>query len=51
MCEHSTISVTSLPEVFNTSRIPWILPDNADENSLMETIDRCQSKALRYIVK
>ena len=51
MCEHSTICITSLPKVFNTSRKAWILPDNADENALMETIDRCPSKALKYIVK
>ena len=51
MCIHSGICVTNLPEVFDTSRRPWILPDNADDKRLMEVIDRCPSKALKYILK
>lgn len=36
-----------LPEVFGTQRRPWILPDAADPERVVEVVGRCPSGALR----
>ncbi|MDO5018162.1 MAG: (4Fe-4S)-binding protein [Lagierella massiliensis] len=50
-CEHAGFCVQGAPEVFDINRRPWIMPENATEEKIMEVIDRCPSKALRYELK
>ncbi|QIK57847.1 hypothetical protein G7059_08360 [Erysipelothrix sp. HDW6A] len=51
ICQHSGICVKGLSEVFDLNRKPWIIPDNATEEALINLIDSCPSGALQYIVK
>jgi uncharacterized Fe-S cluster protein YjdI len=47
-CQHSTECVRGLPQVFDTKARPWIAPDGATADELVEAIDRCPSYALGY---
>lgn len=49
MCTKSANCVLGNPDVFDTSRKPWILPDNDKTGNVKEVIDRCPSEALLYI--
>lgn len=49
MCIHSARCVNGNPDVFNTQRRPWVLPDHAKASSVAETINTCPSGALKYI--
>jgi CDGSH-type Zn-finger protein len=50
VCAHVGICVRGLPEVFNVKKRPWIEPERADVDSLIELIRRCPSGALSYTV-
>ncbi|GAA0980114.1 (4Fe-4S)-binding protein [Nocardiopsis tropica] len=47
-CRHAAECVRGLPEVFDTARRPWIRPDGATAERLVEVVRRCPSGALRY---
>ncbi|MEU3606392.1 (4Fe-4S)-binding protein [Streptomyces sp. NPDC035033] len=47
-CLHAAECVHGLPEVFDPSRRPWVLPDAAPVERVAEVIRRCPSGALRY---
>ena len=47
-CFHSEICIKNLPGVFDTNRKPWIIPANADSQSIIKTIEKCPSGALSY---
>jgi uncharacterized Fe-S cluster protein YjdI/CDGSH-type Zn-finger protein len=47
-CLHAARCVAGLPEVFDTKRRPWILPDGAPAARVAEVVRRCPSGALRY---
>lgn len=49
ICTHSANCVKGSPEVFDTKRRPWVLPDNASANEVAKVIDTCPSGALKYI--
>lgn len=51
LCEHAAKCVGNSPEVFDTKRKPWILPDNAGPDEVENTIKLCPSGALQYIRK
>ena len=46
VCRHAAECVRGLPTVFNTSRRPWILPDGAAPERVVEVVGRCPSGAL-----
>jgi uncharacterized Fe-S cluster protein YjdI len=51
VCQHSTIcwkKATGLPEVFNPMIRPWIKPENATTQSIIEQVKKCPSKALSF---
>lgn len=48
LCEHSGICVQMLPQVYNPKDRPWIKPENATTEELINQIDKCPSKALTY---
>jgi CDGSH-type Zn-finger protein/uncharacterized Fe-S cluster protein YjdI len=47
-CIHAAECVRGLPEVFDSTRRPWITPDGAAAERLAEVIRRCPSGALHY---
>jgi uncharacterized Fe-S cluster protein YjdI len=50
-CIHSTIcwkNTTGLPEVFNPRERPWIKPEMAATEKIIEQINKCPSGALTY---
>ena len=51
MCIHSTIcwkNATGLPTVFNLREKPWIKPEAAATDKLVEQVNKCPSGALSY---
>jgi len=48
-CSASGRCIQALPLVFRQGGQPWIQPDNADVPSIIETIRRCPSGALRCV--
>lgn len=48
VCRHAGECVRGLPEVFDTKRKPWILPDAAPAERVAEQVRRCPSGALGY---
>lgn len=50
-CVHSTIcwkKMTGLPEVFNPMERPWIKPEGASTERIVEQVKKCPSGALSY---
>lgn len=47
-CTHSANCVKSLPQVFKPKEQPWIKIDEAQTETLVETVERCPSGALSY---
>lgn len=50
-CVHFAECVRGLPEVFDTTRRPWIQPDQATADRVAEVIRRCPSGALHYVLE
>lgn len=51
LCIHSTIcwkKATGLPEVFNPSERPWIKPEGASSEKIINQVEKCPSGALTY---
>lgn len=46
VCRHAAECVNGLPAVFDTKRRPWISPDGATVDAVVETIRRCPTGAL-----
>ncbi len=47
-CIHSAMCLDALPEVFDTSRLPWVDVTAADADLIAGAIRRCPSGALSY---
>ncbi|WP_326757479.1 (4Fe-4S)-binding protein [Streptomyces phaeochromogenes] len=47
-CLHAAECVHGLPEVFDTTKRPWIQPDESTAERLAEVVRRCPSGALQY---
>ncbi len=50
-CIHSAHCVHSLPKVYDPKAKPWIKPENASEEELIDQINKCPSGALTYYIK
>lgn len=48
ICQHAGICVKMLPEVYHPNERPWVKPENATTQQLIEQINRCPSGALTY---
>ncbi len=48
LCIHAAECVSGLPEVFDTSKRPWIDPTQAEAAAIAEVIQRCPSGALQF---
>ena len=51
ICAHAAACVTGLPAVFDMNARPWIQPDNAEAEAVIETIRACPSGALNYSIE
>ena len=47
-CIHAAECADGLPEVFNPNERPWVNPEGADVDKIVEVIERCPSGALKY---
>lgn len=45
-CIHSGICVKMLPQVYNPKERPWVKPNNATSEELIEQVSKCPSGAL-----
>ena len=53
VCKHSTIcwkAATGLPAVFNPMRRPWIDPEAASTEQIIENVKKCPSGALSFFM-
>ena len=48
LCQHATVCVKTLPEVYNPKASPWITIENATTEELKNQINQCPSGALSY---
>lgn len=49
-CIHSTLCWKGLSEVFNPSERPWIKPEGASTEKIVEQVKKCPSGALSYFM-
>ena len=47
-CIHSTICFSNLPDVFKPAERPWVKINGSGTDKIIETVDKCPSKALSY---
>ncbi len=47
-CIHSGVCVRMLPGVYHPKEQPWVTPENATTEELMQQINACPSGALSY---
>ena len=50
ICSHAAECVNNLPSVFKMNARPWISPDGAEIEEIIDTIRKCPSGALSYSV-
>ena len=48
LCIHSEHCFRGLPDVFNPKEKPWIKPENATSEELIEQVGKCPSGALSW---
>lgn len=50
LCTHSGNCVRGLPEVFKPREKPWIIPEGATTEKIIEQVKKCPSGALSYFM-
>ncbi|MGI9425927.1 MAG: CDGSH iron-sulfur domain-containing protein [Hyphomicrobiaceae bacterium] len=48
LCSHAAVCGEKLKAVFDSSRRPWIVPDNGSAEAIKDVVAACPSGALRY---
>ncbi|NOT75550.1 MAG: (4Fe-4S)-binding protein [Cyclobacteriaceae bacterium] len=48
LCIHSAVCVKGLGEVFHPRELPWITPEKATSEKIVEQVKKCPSGALTY---
>jgi CDGSH-type Zn-finger protein/ferredoxin len=51
ICAHAAACVHGLPAVFDMNARPWIQPDNAEAEAVIDTVRGCPSGALNYSIE
>lgn len=51
LCQHAGICVKTLPNVYRPNERPWVHPEMASKEELVNQISRCPSGALSYRIK
>ena len=47
-CTHAGVCVRTLPKVYNPKERPWVKPENASQEELINQINNCPSGALSF---
>lgn len=47
LCRHAAECVKGAPSVFDTAKRPWIQPEGAEAEQVIEVVGRCPSGALK----
>jgi uncharacterized Fe-S cluster protein YjdI len=50
LCQHSGICVRGLGEVFHPQSNPWITPEKAGTEQIIDQVKKCPSGALSYFM-
>jgi uncharacterized Fe-S cluster protein YjdI len=50
LCIHSGNCVRGLPAVFDVHGTPWIRPEGAGTDAIVEQVKKCPSGALTYVL-
>ncbi len=50
ICAHAAYCITGLPRVFDVEKKPWVQPDNASKEEVIDVVRRCPSGALSVTV-
>jgi uncharacterized Fe-S cluster protein YjdI len=50
VCIHSAICFKGMSHVFDPRKRPWITPEAATTNEIIEQVKRCPSQALTYVM-
>jgi len=48
LCIHAAVCVRLLPDVYKPKQAPWVTPQNATTEQLIDQIKQCPSGALSY---
>jgi uncharacterized Fe-S cluster protein YjdI len=48
LCIHSAICFNGLNDVFHPNELPWITPEKAPTNQIIDQVKKCPSGALSY---
>jgi uncharacterized Fe-S cluster protein YjdI len=48
LCIHAAMCVSKLPQVFDTSKKPWVQPDKATADEVAEAVMLCPTGALQF---
>lgn len=48
-CTHSGVCVKTLPKVYNPKELPWVKPENATTEELINQVSKCPSGALSIV--
>lgn len=48
LCTHSANCVKGLPDVFKPKENPWVKPESADTETIIQQIKKCPSGALSF---
>lgn len=48
LCVHSGVCVRMLPEVYKPCERPWVRPENATTDQLIEQVRHCPTGALTF---
>ncbi len=51
ICSHARTCVEELPQVFDRDARPWINPDGAGVERVIQTVNKCPSGALSYSIE
>jgi uncharacterized Fe-S cluster protein YjdI len=51
LCIHSGICARSLPKVYHPKERPWITPEHATAEEIIDQVNKCPSGALTYRLK
>ena len=49
LCQHSGVCAKTLPDVYKPKERPWINPNNATTEQLIDQINHCPSGALTFV--
>jgi len=48
LCQHAAECVKNNPDVFKPREKPWITPEGASTEAIIQTVSKCPSGALTY---